>query len=267
MPLTWLFMWIASLSLIGVPPLSGFWSKDEILVSCLESGQPLIFTVALITVAITSFYIARMIGMTFHSGKGSADNKRLEASLLMLIPYGLLAALTVILGLMGPWIGDFLKETFHRYYAEYYGLAFSDMVSRSIHGDIMGIVIPAVSILMIAVGFIPAHKLYISHTLRPEEILRRYAFLHKFHVFLWNRWYIDSFYNRVFVKGMLRLRRPLIKFIEDPIDFIFNTGVPAFFIFANRHLRRVQTGILSMNMLYILTFSVIIFIALWLVVP
>jgi len=267
MPLTWLFMWIASLSLIGVPPFSGFWSKDEILVSCLEGGQPLIFTVALITVAITSFYTVRMMGMPFHSGEEHVENKRLEASPLMLIPYGLLAALTVILGLMGPWIGDFLKETFHRYYAEYYGLAFSDTVSRNIHIDTMSIVIPAVSILMIAAGFIPAHKLYVSHKLRPEGILRRHVFLHKLHGFLWNRWYIDPFYNRMFVRGMLRLRRPIVKFIENPIDFTLNTGVPAFFIFANRHLRRVQTGILSINMLYTLTFSVIIFIALWLVAP
>ena len=267
MPLTWLFMWIASLSLIGVPPLSGFWSKDEILVSCLESGQPLIFTVALITVAITSFYTTRMMGMTFHSGERHSENKRLEASLLMLIPYGLLAALTVILGLMGPWIGNFLKGTFHRYYTEYYGLAFSDTVSRGIHGDVMSIIIPAVSILMIAVGFVPAHKLYVSRRLKPEEILRRHVFLHKLHGFLWNRWYIDPFYNRVFVRGMLRLRRPIVKFVENPIDFTLNIGVPTFFIFASRWLRRVQTGMLSMNMLYLLTFSAVIFIVLRLVVP
>jgi len=265
MPLTWLFMWIASLSLIGVPPLSGFWSKDEILVSCLESGQPLIFTVALITVAITSFYTARMMGMTFHSGEGRAENKRLEASLLMLIPYGLLAALTVIFGLMGPWISDFLRGTFHRYYTEYYGLVFSDVVSRSIHGDVMSIIIPAVSILMIAVGFVPAHNLYVSRRLKPEEILCRHVFLHKLHGFLWNRWYIDPLYNRVFVGGMLRLRRPLVKFIEDPIDFIFNIGVPRLFIFTSGNLRKIQTGVLSINMLYLLAFSAIIAITLWLV--
>ncbi|RLG92076.1 NADH-quinone oxidoreductase subunit L, partial [Candidatus Bathyarchaeota archaeon] len=265
MPLTWLFMWIASLSLIGVPPLSGFWSKDKILVSCLESGQPLIFIVALITVAITSFYTARMMGMTFHSGERRTENKRLEANLLMLIPYGLLAALTVILGLMGPWIGDFLKGTFRRYYAEHYGLAFSDAVSRSIHGDMTSIVIPAASILMIAIGFVPAHKLYVSRRLKPEEILRRHVFLHKLHGFLWNRWYIDPFYNRVLVRGMLRLRRPLVKFIEDPIDFTFNIGVPKLFIFSSRNLRKFQTGVLSINMLYLLAFSAIITITLWLV--
>jgi len=131
----------------------------------------------------------------------------------------------------------------------------------------MSIIIPAASILMIAVGFVPAHKLYISRRLKPEEILRRHVFLHKLYGFLWNRWYIDPFYNRVFVRGMLRLRGPLVKFIEDPIDFTFNIGVPKFFIFAGRWLRRVQTGMLSMNMLYILIFSAAIFIALRLVVP
>ena len=166
---------------------------------------------------------------------------------------------------MGPWISDFLKGTFHRYYTEYYGLVFSDVVSRSIHGDVMSIIIPAVSILMIAVGFVPAHNLYVSRRLKPEEILCRHVFLHKLHGFLWNRWYIDPLYNRVFVGGMLRLRRPLVKFIEDPIDFIFNIGVPRLFIFTSGNLRKIQTGVLSINMLYLLAFSAIIAITLWLV--
>ena len=270
MRFTWLFMWIASLSLMGVPPFSGFWSKDEVLASCLESGQIVLFIVALITVAVTCFYTVRFMGMIFHN-KEKSETETKEANALMLVPYGVLAALTVALGLIGPWIGGFLNKTFEKYFTESLGLTISGSGITSASSNIvgsssipLGIILPIISILAIIIGAIPAYRFYISHKGKPEEIVNKHNALQWLHRFLWNRWYIDAFYNKLFVRGALSLRSPLVRFVENPIDYALNVGVPNFFAAANKGLRKIQTGILSINMLYIAGFLVVLFIVLWL---
>jgi proton-translocating NADH-quinone oxidoreductase chain L len=65
MPITfWTFL-IASLSLAGIPPLAGFWSKDEILVGAWESGNILVLVVLLVTAFLTAFYMFRAIYVAF----------------------------------------------------------------------------------------------------------------------------------------------------------------------------------------------------------
>lgn len=273
MRFTWLFMWIASLSLMGIPPFSGFWSKDEVLMSCLQSGQYILFVVALVTVAITCFYSIRFMGMIFHGKENEKESQAdSEASPLMLVPYGILAALTVVLGLSGPWLSGFLDETFRKYFTQSLklvvsgGSGISSVNSASIASSApLNILLPIVSILMVVIGGIPAYRLYISRKTKPKRMTRKHRSLKWLHGFLWNRWYIDAFYNKVFVKGMLSLRSPIAKYVERPIDHALNVSVPNFFSAANRGLRRVQTGILSINMLYTSAFLVAaVLIFLWL---
>ncbi|MEM4216961.1 MAG: NADH-quinone oxidoreductase subunit L [Candidatus Methanomethylicaceae archaeon] len=263
MKFTWAFMWIASLALIGVPPLSGFWSKDGILLSCLESGQFALFLLAALTVAVTSFYTIRFMGIMFHKGhsveKAHGDHKG-EPSVLMLLPYGILAVLTVGIGLIGPWVKESIQELFKE---QFYAL---HMISaeHSVHASVSPIAeaVPiAVSLAMIAVGALPAYRAYISHKLDVSRILKRYEILRGLHVFLWNRWYIDAFFNKVFVNSVLASREPTAKYIEGGIDLALNVGIPRIFSGINNNIRKLQTGILSVNMLYILGFMLILIIA------
>jgi len=117
MPRTWLFMWVGVLSLSGVPPLSGFWSKDGILLASLEANEYWLFAIALITVSITAFYSVRLMGLIFHTGQDEdkADKEGHlsgEPSYIMWLPYGILAGLTVVLGAIGPWFSSFLENVF-----------------------------------------------------------------------------------------------------------------------------------------------------------
>ena len=72
MPWTYATFLIASISLAGIWPFAGFWSKDEVLTVALQQA-PVLFALAMITVFITAFYIFRVVYLTFHGEyKGGA---------------------------------------------------------------------------------------------------------------------------------------------------------------------------------------------------
>lgn len=270
MRLTWLFMWIAALSLIGVPPLAGFWSKDDVLISCLQSGQYVFFALALATVVFTCLYTVRFMGMIFHKERKEEPTETHghgETSKLMLVPYGILAALTIVIGLGGSLVSDFLQETFRKYFTESLHLVVSNEngIAATNTSVPLNISVPIISILTIIAAAIPAYRLYISHKTKPESITSKHKSIQLIHKFLWNRWYIDGLYNKIFVDGTLAIREPLIRYIERPIDYALNEGIPKFFVALHRGFRKFQTGILSVNMLYILGFlAFILLVLLWL---
>ena len=81
MPITHSLMLLATLSLSGIPPLSGFWSKDSVFLSSLTAGTPLsmvLLGIAVISAAMTFFYSIRYISMTFY-GEESRFVKELQS--------------------------------------------------------------------------------------------------------------------------------------------------------------------------------------------
>ncbi|MBL7125705.1 MAG: NADH-quinone oxidoreductase subunit L, partial [Dehalococcoidales bacterium] len=108
MPWTYATFVIASLSIAGIWPLSGFWSKDEIVISAFES-QPVLFYLAMITVFMTAFYMFRAVFMTFGGeyrggepnthGHESHHGQPHESPRVMTIPLIILAALSIFSGL------------------------------------------------------------------------------------------------------------------------------------------------------------------------
>ena len=185
----------------------------------------------------------------------------------MLVPYGILAALTIVIGLGGSLVSDFLQETFRKYFTESLHLVVSNEngIAATNTSVPLNISVPIISILTIIAAAIPAYRLYISHKTKPESITSKHKSIQLIHKFLWNRWYIDGLYNKIFVDGTLAIREPLIRYIERPIDYALNEGIPKFFVALHRGFRKFQTGILSVNMLYILGFlAFILLVLLWL---
>jgi NADH-quinone oxidoreductase subunit L len=277
---TWAFMWIGTLALVGVPLFSGFWSKDSVLAAAWSGGQYLLFTVGLVTVIMTAFYSFRMMGMIFHGGStitapqqpeqedhmDAPKHEQGEASWVMLAPIGILAVITMVIGFTGPLVSSFLTNAFDKYFTDSLGLVIPIATSGStvLSGFGLEIVVAVASTLMIIVGAYPAWRLYVQHKSQPEIIIAKSGALKSIYNFLWNRWYIDAFYNKVFVNTTLALREPLQKYIESPLDRAINRGVPASLEGASKQLKKIQTGILSINMLYFLVFLVIVFVVLWL---
>src|SRR5919107_5361759 len=109
---TYLFMLLASLSLGGAPLItSGFWSKDAIFASLLESDyalSPYLFTLAVVIAVMTAFYTFRMVGLVFF-GKPSQNISNMESkgrhihevNRLMWMPFAVLAVASIVIGIVG----------------------------------------------------------------------------------------------------------------------------------------------------------------------
>jgi len=220
-PLTFRTMFIGSLAIAGIPGLAGFFSKDEILWQSFSSplGSTLLYGVGLATAAMTAFYMWRMMFLTFY-GKPRMDEETLahvhESPATMTVPLSVLAAGSVLVGWLAvPKVWSFLPEIFHSFenwlepvtgavaagaHSEAVALA-AESATHAEHGGhealewgLMGL-----SVALAVGGILLARYLYL---LRPQvaESLREKA--GALYTVLANKWYLDDFYNAVFVRGV-----------------------------------------------------------------
>jgi NADH-quinone oxidoreductase subunit L len=211
-PWTFLTMGIATLAIAGIPPLAGFWSKDEILWKTYSSphGSWIFWLIGVITAFITSFYMFRLLYMTFfgdyhgaqvdahgHGSHGHAEpghGEPHESPMVMLVPLMLLAALSLVGGLVG--IGD----RFEHFLAPVFGSgevadAAGEAASRGTELLLMGI-----SVAVAIAGGILAWVLYVSRPYLPQKIADA---LGGFYQAIVNKYWIDELYAAVFVKPLI----------------------------------------------------------------
>src|SRR5438094_683263 len=124
MPVTFVTFLIASAALAGIPPLAGFWSKDEIITTAFKQHDWALWAVAFVTAIITAFYMMRAVLLTFFGEyRGTAQPH--ESPTVMLAPMVLLAFLSVVAGFLGPthlfadWVhfGPRVREPFDHGFA------------------------------------------------------------------------------------------------------------------------------------------------------
>ncbi len=97
MPVTNITFLIAALAIAGVPPLAGFWSKDEILVAAFENSQ-FLYGIGVFVAALTAFYMFRIYFGIFWGKETSYDHKPHESPISMTLPLIILAVLSVGVG-------------------------------------------------------------------------------------------------------------------------------------------------------------------------
>src|ERR687892_403207 len=131
---TYIFMMLSGLSLAGAPLItSGFWSKDAIFASLLESGYTYnwqLFAIAIAVAMMTAFYTFRMLGMAFF-GKESRHLEEMqheghhlhEVGKSMWIPFGALAVATISIGLIGFIFEEQIHHLLGEYLADSFGIA------------------------------------------------------------------------------------------------------------------------------------------------
>ena len=180
MPITfWTFL-IGSLALAGVPPLAGFWSKDELLVVANEGGHDFLFVVLLLTALLTAFYMTRAVLMTFF-GEFRGHGEPHEGPRTMTGVLVALATVTVFVGLLGaPQLGAVFGQW-----------VFFEEVEQALFVPW----IAAASTLAALIGIAVGYRLY--NTYRERDPLRS---LGPAYTLVWNKYYLDDIYW----KGVVR---------------------------------------------------------------
>ena len=251
MPVTFMTMGIGTLAIAGIPPFSGFFSKDEILYrTFLESRW--LWGLAAITAGMTAFYMARLMFMTFwgqyrgpawgdaghggaqheapadggaghgadDDGHGHAWHGPHESPKLMTMPLQLLALGAIVAGFVGVpaalgggnAIEHFLEPSFVAEAA--HGAAGEEHHAYAVEWGLM-----ALSVLLAAGAIALAWRLYVQ---RPEESERLASDFAGAHRVLTNKYYVDELYDATAVKGTMSGARGLWTVDRNVVDGAVN---------------------------------------------
>jgi NADH-quinone oxidoreductase subunit L len=231
MPLTFWTMVIAGVSLAGIFPLSGFWSKDAIVVSAFAEHFYVLFAMALLTVFLTAFYIFRAIFVAFlGEPRTEAAREAIESPGIMTGPMVILAFLSVVSGLVGTPLRDYFAEI----------VAPSEFATEmlAIEPHEFNVTLAVVSVLVALGGIALAYALYVPKPERAAELARRFSPLY---TFLDNGWYFDALYDRVFVRPAMAIGRSVGRFDRRTLGGLV-TGIGRGFSGAGERLRPLQSG-------------------------
>jgi NADH-quinone oxidoreductase subunit L len=258
MPVTHITFLIGTMAISGIPFLSGFFSKDEIMAQALHHNS-LVYGILVLAVSMTAIYMFRLYFLTFHGqfrGGAALQSKVHESGVSMTLPLIVLALLSVFGGLLNlP--GLFFKNAAHWF--DHY-LAHGTLGLESVHNihldfnTSLGLMISASAI---AIGiFVWA---YINYA-KKGALAKEDAELTGWERISARKLYVDEVYNSMFVKPLLSLS----DFVGKVIDIqILRNGVYAI---ANSMLntanltRKWQSGFLS-SYLFWMVFGLIIFVA------
>jgi NADH-quinone oxidoreductase subunit L len=173
---------IGTLAISGVPLFSGFFSKDEILVSAWTHGNTVLFWLAVVAAFFTAFYMFRLFFMVF-SGESRSEMKNVHDSPnIMTFPMIVLAILAVVSGYVNtPWFGTFLGDWL------------TEGNEALAHGEVEGpIWIMIVATVVSLAGIFLAWLIYGKRSLSRDWLSGRAPILYNI---LYNKYYIDEFYQ------------------------------------------------------------------------
>jgi NADH-quinone oxidoreductase subunit L len=248
LPVTSLTFLFGTLAISGIPPLSGFFSKDEILGSLYERGFMIAWAVGLITAVLTAFYMMRLYLLTFE-GEARAQREIRhhihESPSSMTVPLIILAVLSVIGGymglpeFMGKVIGVHDSNMFEKF------LASSVLVEEIKHlGDhaFGHWTLVVFSIIAAFLGIILAFYVYVINPSIPGSLVKSPAisFLYRGS---YAKWFVDEIYHVLFVRTFVSLSTIAALFDVKVIDGAVN-GIAKGIREVAAILRNAQTGIL-----------------------
>jgi NADH-quinone oxidoreductase subunit L len=256
---TYIFMLLAGLSLAGAPLItSGFWSKDAIFASLLDSGYSYglyLFIIAVLVAIMTAFYTFRMIGMAFFGKKSKhveeIQNKGShlhEVGKTMWIPFGILAVTTIVIGS----VGFIFEDQLHHILGEYLSNSFN--IGEGSQGATSGLNTTAViaSVGAFAVGSILGYIFYIGRIVDPKVISRN-IITETIWKFLYNRWYLNSALYWGSVIGPMAIYRIIWRYFENVVIDGMNPAFQYSMSYFSRVVRAAQTGI---TQTYLFVFAV-----------
>lgn len=253
LPVTYFTFLIGCIAIAGIPPLSGFFSKDAILLSAYEHNK-ILYGIALFTALLTAFYMFRLLFITFNGkfrGSHEQEHHLHESPTAMTIPLIILAVLSVVGGFVGvpeailpgsDRITEFLLPVISKH---------PHTVTHSEEFILMGIS------TVLVLGMILFAWTKFRNYQRSEAT--------GFGKVLENKWYVDELYDKIFVKPLHRFGGFLKLVIENSVVDGMVNGVGRLVQYGSRQFRLLQSGqvgsyallmVLSMVLIFVIQFFI-----------
>lgn len=243
MKITFITFFIGSLAIAGIPPLSGFFSKDEIILETFkEVGLPFMILV-LITAGLTAFYMFRLVVLTFYGRQRYNENHvhPHESPLTMTLPLMILALLSVVGGFIGiphifgipTYLKEWLDPVFEKSYAVLEAMHQPSELAVSTE-----LILIALSVLVSVVAITLAFRKYFrKDEFEPESGLGKV---------LENKYYIDEVYENAVVVPIQKTSENFLWKMFDMkiIDGTVN-GIARYISNIGFDWRKIQTGVIQ----------------------
>jgi NADH-quinone oxidoreductase subunit L len=241
LPVTTWTMIFGTLAITGFFPFAGFFSKDEILWQTLKGGHWVLWSGGMIASAMTSFYMFRLIFLTFFGRSRlshDAAHHLHESPPSMTLPLQILALGSLFVG----WLGA--PHIFHlpNYFESFLEPVFrqTEELEPSPAGASLEWLAMSLSLAMAFLGAYIAYLFYLRNTDLPERLSRRWSSLYQI---VFNKYWVDEYYQSLFVNPLLITSREFLWRIFDVrlIDGGVN-GIAHFFGTTGGMVRQLHSG-------------------------
>ena len=226
MPHTYLTFMVAYLAISGIPPFSGFMSKDEILWATFNSHLPVaglgkaLWALGLLTAGLTAFYMTRLVALTFMGSfrGGSEKEKHLhESPAVMTLPLMVLAVLSAVGGVIGLPAITHLPNLLHDFLGPV--LSSHGTSGHQAHAYWLELLLMLISTGVATSGIYLGWFFYVKRPELPGQVAARFASLHRL---LFEKYYVDEVYQTLFVRPILKLVALSGRFDLNTIDGAVN---------------------------------------------
>jgi NADH-quinone oxidoreductase subunit L len=215
MGITFITFLLSTLAISGIPPFSGFFSKDEILMTAFEHNQ-ILWVIASLASLMTAFYMFRLLYLTFFKEFRGTEHQKShlhESPALITFPLIVLAILATIGGLISlptnSWLSGYLAPLFSKeaHEAHHFGTTEYSLMTVAVLGGLIGIIIAFVK--YIKQNQVPAEDAEITGLAKV----------------LYNKYYVDEIYDAIFVKSTNALSRFFRDYVETSLSsLVFGLG-------------------------------------------
>lgn len=257
-PITfWTFL-IGTMAIAGLPGLSGFFSKDEILANAY-AHSPIIWIIGVTGSLITTFYMFRLLFLTFFGEfRGTKHQKEHlhESPLTITIPLMVLAVLSIVGGYVGVpevlgghhWLNGFLAPIFQ----------LNEVMAESVHhlSHELELGLMGVTVGLVTVTIIIAYIVYVSKKSVPAEDGASQGFLARL---VANKFYFDELYETIIEKPVMALSSAFGNFVEVYVIDGFVNLLGRATVLGSNVLRLAQTGSIGAYV-FVITISIVVII-------
>ena len=244
MPQTYLVFLIAAVAISGIPPLAGFFSKDEILWYSYANGGLFFWILGAGTAMMTAFYMFRLYILTFEGKERFGHDKHPhESPKIMTIPLMVLALLSVIGGFIGiPEIfsGEHGNQ-FHNWLAPIFKNAERKLALFGTHSHTEELILMILSVVGAAAAIWFARHVYLKKPSIASNTVSKFRGVYNL---LWNKYFVDEAYDAAIINPIVKGSRSILwKFTDNKIiDGLIN-GTAKLINIVSAGIRKIQTGV------------------------